>query len=362
MTVPQCQRKWQVEAVRDGRLRGKDRDSALRHRATCAQCSDEDRELVTLGHDVSRLPELARDPMTVRRSRQLLITALNRSLLEPPVSESFLRAAFALALAVAAVLVGGFAIEHELRRSSATEDPGSVVEVRAEAGARWFERTSRELDRVDLSEGAAAFTVHPHKLRRVVIQLPDGEVEDIGTVFEIRVSAQHTRHISVSQGRIAIRLRGRPAFSLCAGEAWESEPASHDGLEADTAAGRISPVSNAQPVAAAIASGVTPRSSHAGTRPRASATAEKGSPFSAPLANGQPQPRPENTGSDGAEDDAYLAILESLKRDNYAGARAGAKDYLLRFPNGFRRIEVLNIAMRGTADASDPAGAPGGVP
>jgi len=93
MTIPQCQRKWQVEAVRDGRLRGKDRDSALRHRATCAECSREDRKLVALRHDMSCLLELARDPMTAQRSRHRLIAALNRSILEPPVSESSLRAA-----------------------------------------------------------------------------------------------------------------------------------------------------------------------------------------------------------------------------------------------------------------------------
>ncbi|HTA91167.1 MAG TPA: FecR domain-containing protein [Polyangiaceae bacterium] len=363
MSVPQCQRKWQIEAARDGRLRGKDRDSALRHRATCAECSREDRELVALGYDMSCLPELARDPMTVRRSRQRLIAALNRSILEPPIAESSLRAALALALAIAAVVVAGFAIGHKVMQTSATEVPASVVEVRAEAGTRWSERTSRESDQVNLWEGTAAFTVHPHKLRRVVIQLPDGEVEDIGTVFEIRVSERHTRRISVSQGRIAIRLRGRPAFSLCAGEAWEAEPAAHNGPEAEAAAGRISPpLSNAHPVAAAGASSVTTRSSHVAARPRASATAEKGPPFSAPLANGRPEPRAENSGSDGAEDDAYLQLLESLKRDDNAGARARAKDYLLRFPNGFRRIEVLNIAMRGTRDASDAAGAPGSVP
>jgi ferric-dicitrate binding protein FerR (iron transport regulator) len=353
MTVPQCQRKWQVEAVRDGRLRGKDRDSALRHRATCAECNQEDRKLVALGHDMSRLPELARDPMTARRSRQGLIAALNRSVLEPSVSKSFVRAAFALALAVAAVVVGGFAIERALTQSGATEDPGSVVEVRAEAGARWSERTSRELDRVDLSQGAAAFTVHPHKLRRVVIQLPDGEVEDIGTVFEIRVSEQRTRHISVSQGRIAIRLRGRPAFTLGAGEAWESESAAPKQTEAQGQPVRASAApSNAQSLAVATtAPGGASRSSKVALRPGALAAPEKASKLSSPPTSSRPEPAVQNSASDDAEDDAYLHILKSLKRDSYGEARARAKDYLLRFPNGFRRIEVLNIAMRRSDDA-----------
>jgi ferric-dicitrate binding protein FerR (iron transport regulator) len=364
MNLPQCPRKWEVEALHDGRLRDKDRDSALRHRAACAECSQEDRELVALGHDVSCLPELARDPLTVRRSRQRLIAAVNRSVLEPPVSGSFLRPAFAFALAVATVLGSGFAIERRLTQTNATEGLGSIVEVRAEAGARWSEQTSRELDRVDLSEGAAAFSVHPHKQRRVVIHLPDGEVEDIGTVFEIRVSGQRTRHISVSRGRIAIRLQGRPPFTLGAGEAWESEPVARNEPDAQSQAGRISAsFSNGHSVAApAIAPGVASRWSTVAARPHALAAPGKGSKLASPPASSPPEPRIENSSLDGAEDDSYLRILKSLKRDNYAAARAQAKDYLLRFPNGFRRIEVLNIAMRGTADANDGGGAPGSVP
>ena len=353
MTVPPCQRKWQVEAVRDGQLRGKDRDSSLRHRAICAECRREDRALSALGHDMARLPELARDPMTTRRSRQRLIAALDRSVLEPALSVSFSRAACALALA--AIVVGGFAIERALTRPNATEDPESVVEVRAEAGARWSEWINQELDRVDLSEGTAAFNVHPHKLRRVVIQLPDGQVEDIGTVFEIRVKDQHTRHISVSQGRVAVRMRGRLPFTLGAGEAWESGSAAAPETDAQNQGVRISGTPpNAQPLAVATtAPSAASRPNQVAARARTLTPPEKGSTLASPPASSRPEPRIENSGSDGAEDDAYLQILESLKRENPADARARAKDYLLRFPNGFRRVEVLNIAMRRSDDASD---------
>ena len=353
MTVPQCQRKWQVEAVRDGRLRGKDRDSALRHRATCAECGREDRRLVALRRDISCLPELARDPMTARRSRQRLIAALNRSILEPPSSESSLRTAFALALAIAAIVFGGFAIGHKVTQTSATEALGSVVEVRAEAGARWSERSSREVDQVNLWAGAAAFTVHPHKLRRLVIQLPDGEVEDIGTVFEIRVSEQHTRRISVSQGRISVRLRGRPAFTLGAGEAWEPESAAPKDTETQSLPVRASATPSSAPSLAAVttASGVASRSSKVAVRPRALVGREKGSKLASAL-----EPQMQNSSLDDAEDDAYLQILKSLNRQSYVEVRALAKDYLLRFPNGFRRVEVLNIAMRRSDAAEDTPG------
>ena len=354
MTVPQCQRRWQTEAMRDGRLQGKDRDSAVRHRATCAECRQEDRELAELGHAISCLPELARDSMTAQRSRQQLIAVLNRSLFEPPASESLPRSAFALALATAAVVAGVFAIGRKFTRNSTAEHLGSVVEIRGEKDARWSERTSRELDQVDLSEGAATFTVHPHGLRRVVIQLPDGEVEDIGTVFEIRVSEQHTRHISVSVGRISVRLRGHPAFTLGAGDAWELESAVSKDSEAQNQPVRVPATPSGTPSlpTATAASGIASSLSRVAVRPRALAGPEKVSKLGSPPTSGPLDPQTQNSGSDEAEDEAYLQILKTLNRERYDEARAEAKDYLLRFPNGFRRVEVLNIAMR----RSDSAG------
>lgn len=50
--------------------------------------------------------------------------------------------------------------------------------------------------------------------------------------------------------------------------------------------------------------------------------------------------------SEKAEDETYLHIVDLLQRGRSDEARRAAKDYLLRFPNGFRRVEVLNIATR----------------
>jgi hypothetical protein len=44
------------------------------------------------------------------------------------------------------------------------------------------------------------------------------------------------------------------------------------------------------------------------------------------------------------EDQAYLHIVSLLNAHRLTEARAAAKDYLLRFPNGFRREEVLGVA------------------
>jgi hypothetical protein len=44
--------------------------------------------------------------------------------------------------------------------------------------------------------------------------------------------------------------------------------------------------------------------------------------------------------------------VDLLRQGKAAEARARAKAYLLRFPSGFRRVEVLNIATR-APDAGD---------
>jgi len=193
---------------------------------------------------------------------------------------------------------------------------------------------------VDLEDGAAAFEIHPHPGRSVIIRLPDGEVRDVGTVFDVRVAAGHTQHVAVSEGRVSIRLNGRSTVSLGAGESWDAELApSPVARDSQPAAAKASP--------SALA--------HVQKRPapaRASA---------APEATTMPQalaPSAVDSQSTKAEDDAYLQIVDLLREAKDSEARAQAKGYLLRFPNGFRRIEVLNIATRSAHDAGT-YGAPG---
>jgi ferric-dicitrate binding protein FerR (iron transport regulator) len=348
-----CPRKWQVEAARDGRLRGKDLDSALRHRATCSECAEEARALNALGESISRLPELARDPLATRRARQRLIAALNESVLEAPRPHSVRGATLALGFAaIAAVGIGGFALARRWARPESVEHFASVIDVRPEAGARWTEHTEREIDRVDLEQGAASFSVRPHDGRRVVVRLPDGELEDVGTVFEVRVAGQRTVHISVSSGRVAIRLRGQADFSLAAGDTWQPESAAPTAGEASQPSRDSNPNQNADR-APAVALGVaTAASSNTNTdapppRPRAAASTP-------PKPSGERSLEREAAPDlqlAKAEDDTYLHIVELLRQNKYADARVEAKSYLLRFPNGFRRVEVLNIATRATGDA-----------
>ena len=322
MTAAACQRTWQVEAARDGRLSGKDLESALRHREHCAECSREQQRLDQLARELCALPELARDDLAVRRGRQQLMTEVNRSFLREPSPEPK-RWLAALALLPAAALGYALFARHAAHEASSVQ-PQSVIEVHAPADARWQLYRDSSQERIDLSEGDASFRVFPHSGRRVIVRLPDGEIEDMGTVFEVSVRAGHTEHVAVSEGRIAVRFTDQPEFRLSAGEQWQR-------------AARATPSSIAPEPAR------SPATASAAPLRRAPATTAATS-LAKPAASAAAASSGLATDSARAEDAAYLKIVALLRQERYPEARAQAKAYLLRFPNGFRRIEVLNVA------------------
>lgn len=329
MTAKRCARLWQVEAARDGRLTGKDLASAVRHRETCAECTREGRAVAQLGHALAALPELEPDALNARRTRQSLMSALNEAVIAaPPPKYRALAAALAVCAVFASALLGSRFVARS--RSAVLPIAPQIIDIYAAPGARWSAHTDAASASVAFEDGAASFVVHPHRGRRVVVRLPDGEVEDMGTVFELTVREQRTRRVAVSEGKVVVRLAGHPEFSLAAGEAWEL----------------------AQPSVASAASANSALASPAPPPTSAKALARR-SPRGATTAVSSAAAVAADSSSANAEDEAYLQIVALLQSNEAAQARREAKSYLLRFPNGFRRVEVLNIAMRGGNDAAD---------
>jgi TolA-binding protein len=90
-----------------------------------------------------------------------------------------------------------------------------------------------------------------------------------------------------------------------------------------------------------------------GDAPHTSSLVARVSPTAEP--SGTPSAAPSATldrDSARAEDAAYLAVVSLLRRERYAEARVQAKAYLLRFPNGFRRVEMLNVATSSEGDSN----------
>jgi hypothetical protein len=309
-----------VEAARDGRLGGKDLASALRHRSSCAECASEERALAELGTRIRDLPSTPLDALALRRARQRLSSDWNEHVLHAPTPRGARRVALVFALGAAAVVACSLVGRSLLRSPSPT---ARVLEVTAKPGTRWTEQRSPGIDRLLLQEGFASIVVRDHGSERVFVTLPDGEIEDLGTVFEVEVQGRRTTHIAVKEGRVSVRLNGRPAFELGAGQAWQRE------AEAEQA-------SEPKPVESARAS--TGPSAGEPSRTPVPKASSRASAVSAASQQATP------TRPDSAEDDAYLHIVDLLRTDQVDEARAQAAQYLTRFPNGFRRLEVRRIA------------------
>jgi ferric-dicitrate binding protein FerR (iron transport regulator) len=338
-----CQRQWQAEAASDGRLTGKDLEAALRHRDHCTGCALEVRALAALTHSFTSLPELPRDSLSVRRCRQRLMAALNDSLLvqTPRRSRGWVAPVMVLAIATSAaiLLFERARIAPAFAHSAPALAPQRpAVDVHAQAGARWRIDSDPNQDRVELSEGVATFDVHPHPGRRVIIVLPDGQLEDLGTTFEVAVNAGHTERIVVSRGRVLVRLGARPEFSLQIGERWQAPGVSASPPPRADVPRPVEPVKQASARLAPV------RSTPAATHPEEAIVA--------PFADARPvpaNPASVERAAKRAEDAAYMSILSLLRGQQFAAAREQAKRYLLDFPNGFRRVEVLNVATDGAA-------------
>ena len=334
---PSCPRNWQSEAAGDGRLTGNELERAARHREHCPECAAQAQELAALTRRLASLPGLPRDPLTVRRARQRLLASLNESVVTPT-PRPWPRFPAVIALLPVAVLAYALFLSHApLDPANAVSKP--IVEVLSDGGAHWQVQHEATLDRVEFTDGVASFKVHPHPGRRVLVQLPDGELQDLGTTFEVTVHAGQTEHISVSEGRVLVRLRGQHEFSLQAGERWQRAVVTDPSPEAVPPS---APQGANMPHVRALE--VTTMHSRQGALPAASLASS---------------PRPAATArsldhtSERTEDAAYLSIVSLLHQQKYAEARARARAYLLQFPTGFRRVEVLNIA---TGEGHSPRG------
>ncbi|HTQ04754.1 MAG TPA: hypothetical protein VMI54_12900 [Polyangiaceae bacterium] len=340
---PPCPRSWEVEAVRDGRLGERDAASLARHLETCAACAEEQRRLDELTRDFARLPSPRLDAVAGRRIRQRVLADHNAWLFaqDRPASRRL-----ALSLAAALLVLGAgaawrFAAGHRAKVALVAAEPPKV-EVVASADARWSRRSAPHEVRIALETGELELTIKRHApTDRVFILLPDGEIEDVGTVLTVTSHGGVTEAVRVAQGRVVLRLRDRPPLALAAGESFEraapavTQPVAPARPEeaSDTASSAAS--ANDRPEARRRPP--VPPVSH---RAAASVASAPEVPTAAPPVSSAQAATPL------AEDDAYLHVVELVREGRVEDARAAAKSYLLRFPNGFRRVEVLDIATR----------------
>ena len=55
----------------------------------------------------------------------------------------------------------------------------------------------------------------------MVVEVPDGEINDLGTVFSVTVAGGHTRKIDVAKRAVVFRRRDRPPVMVRPGEPFQ---------------------------------------------------------------------------------------------------------------------------------------------
>lgn len=349
-----CPRLFEAEALRDGRLAGPELAHFRAHLGSCAVCARETQELDALADALrSRTSSPIRDELHVRRERMRLLAAFNATLLRARHSKrspTWQRPFFTM-VGFAALTVTGLWFALTLWRAQPVTAnvarPAELVVVRADSNAKWSRSLENQLEKVRLESGALSIRVnHAAPERRLLVILPDGELEDIGTTFSVSADAGRTTRVTVQDGSVVLRLHGKPPLALGAGDSWTAAPA--------------------PPVAPSPAHDPSPALPRSAKPARAAAPAPVLSPEPQPEAEAEPDPSADfraamaalNGGSNAraatlfsaflaehprdsrAEDAAYLRVLALQRAGDINVMKRAAAEYLTRYPRGFRRAEV----------------------
>jgi hypothetical protein len=379
-----CKRIWEVEAARDGRLTGNERLSIERHVVSCSICAGERQRLDTLAARLRDLPVYGVGELSLRRKRYELLARAREQHETPPAR----RRAVWLG---SATLIGAAAVSSLWFWSSWTDSGGhrprvAALALRPDSGARYTKDSSdRRRDIVHLLEGRLTLevsTTAEHK--GVLVRTPDGEIEDQGTIFSVTVQNERTELISVVEGRVIARLKGKGERWIDAGEMHRPYSAETDKRSEDEAPAKLEEATRAKRGRSTQREAEEPlhktsARSHAGASSNARTKIEH-----AGQADSSQQGRQEESAAETefaravahveahddaragvlleqfvarfpddarAQDAAFLGVVIRARRGDGSALRIAARAYLARYPRGFRVPEVLRL-LEGDAGAT----------
>lgn len=331
--MTRCPRRSEIEAAHDGRLDDAGRAAIAQHQRDCEPCRAAAHALAALGPALAtlRVPEI--DALAIRRQRNRLLAAFEHApAARAPVGRRAPRVVAALALAATAALAVVVTRSRPGVPPPATTllvEPPAVTVVAT--SARWSRHDEGGLTVVQLDDGDLELHVaHGTRPHRLVVHVPDGDIDDVGTAFHVRVVAGHTSSVDVREGAVVVRRTGQPAVFLSAGDRWVVE--------------RPAPVASAPPPATPPAAPPRPpaRNAIAAEFRGAVALLDAGRDAAAVaalrsfLARRGDDPR--------AEDASYLLVLALQRTGDAAATQTAARAYLKRYPGGFRRAQVEALA------------------
>jgi hypothetical protein len=348
MTRTSCPRLFEVEAARDGRLTGAELLSFERHVSACPVCSREAQALEAPAAALRLGSAGKRDELQVRRERTRLLASFDAELVVP---QQRWGRWLLWPVPIAALVVGWCMIGRP--RPAAPERAASTV-VRASRAAEWTERTDGALEQIRLTRGSLWLHVdHSAKpRRRLLVILPDGELEDTGTTFTVSADGEHTTRVEVQDGSVLLKISGQLPVALGPGGTWSPSRASASPAASMAAAAAPTPKDSATQGAAGPRASVsepatavtTPAADldPAGDFRGALATLDRGdntraaAAFTRFLAKHPHDPR--------AEDAAYLRVIALRRSGDEHGLKNAEQEYLRRYPSGFRHAEVEGLA------------------
>jgi hypothetical protein len=347
-----CREATALEALHDGRLAHAAAETLRLHLGSCQDCRREAARLERLSLKLGGLRGSEVSHLRVAAGRRRLLEAAGR--VDAGRGSPFVRiVGFALA-ACALALVAWFGLR-TAREPSAALSPSRAQNGELElivtpgAGATWARSRSGATETLTLSGGELAIQVNRHASnQRLLVKLPDGELEDVGTVFTVEARAGKTRAVAVTSGRVALRLQGRDELMLSAGESFRAPD--------DAPATSAEPLESGAPRSDARAPGVATKT---GSRSNAASDETPACPSASLFQAGvQAFKRGEYASavslldgfsaacgrSNHAEDAAYLRMVALARAGQADAARAQAHVYLTQFPHGFRRKEAERLA------------------
>jgi hypothetical protein len=317
--MKECERRWEIDALRDHVLDGRAKESAELHVRECASCLRHSENIDALAREL-KASGAAINPFVQRRLRGAILERVaeeRRSEANTP--EQARRARMmqfgTVCLAAIAVLVGVRFLRGDgdvvalQRAPSLVHAPLVRAAISDDGRTRWSRGRVGTTDRVELHEGRLDLHVAEGPHARFIVAVPDGEIEDIGTQFSVTVSEGHTKEIRVLSGRVVFRRYAVAQVELGAGDIWR------DGV--------------------VVAVAPSPAQDSADARPaELPTTASKKADASSAESHSQALP------SLSREDEAYLRVVEFAKASRKTDAVRAAKAYIARYPNGLRRAEV----------------------
>jgi TolA-binding protein len=222
--------------------------------------------------------------------------------------------------------------------------------VRADSTTLWSERMEGQQEKIVLERGTLWIHVkHSSGETRLVVVLPDGELEDTGTTFSASAEEGHTTRVAVQEGSLVLRVRGQPSVALGPGDAWVPD-ARPEPVACASCAPSAEPMLRGQvppPVRSALPRpSLKPLASEVTHDPsvdfRAAIAAldagdnrEAAMAFANFLLEHPHDPR--------AQDAAYLRVIALQRCDDNGRTKDAALEYLRRYPTGFRHTDVEKL-------------------